>query len=175
MGIKEPTPQRPSLAGPEPQVPELVGPTTERRVKLLLIIPIFVAIGMVVWLETDLYDGLRVFVLAQSFIVAALYVRVLARAIVRANRTSRSGQSPIVSEITRGHVCLVLGILVLLYEETARVVMRVGQEHFNWRTPLLQAALWLLFLGWLWMERRRWRSGLPLPRSDLKDGPRRST
>jgi hypothetical protein len=175
MGLAEPPPQRPSLAGPEPQEPELVGPTTERRVKFILVVPIFVAFGMAVWLETDLYDGLRVFVLAQAFIVAALYVRVLARAVVRAVHANRSGQPQIVSEITRGHACLVLGILVLLYEETARVVIRVGQDHFNWRTPLLQLALWLLFLGWLWMERRRWRSGLPVGNTTTKGGPRRST
>lgn len=128
-------------------------------------------IGVLV--EDNLRDALRVFVLAQAAVICGLYVQALWSVILRVRERS---PDKLTNEIRRGHMCMLLAIFVLLSEEIYRVYDRIGEDHFNWRTPLLQLALWLLLLGWLWLERRRWRSDTPLldptPREEARDRAR---
>jgi hypothetical protein len=119
----------------------------------------------------NLRDALRVFVLAQAAVICGLYLQVLVNV---AGRVMERSSDRLTNEIRRGHMCTLLAIFVLLSEEIWRVVGRLGEDHFNWRTPLLQLALWLLLLGWLWMERRRWRTDAsllepkPTPREEAR-------
>jgi hypothetical protein len=119
----------------------------------------------------NLRDALRVFVLAQAAVICGLYLQVLVNVV---GRVMERSSDRLTNEIRRGHMCTLLAIFVLLSEEIWRVVGRLGEDHFNWRTPLLQLALWLLRLGWLWMERRRWRTDAsllepkPTPREEAR-------
>lgn len=166
--------------------PQLMGVRGERRGperqtnepnKVIRALMVALPAGAILWsatLETHLYDRIRIFVLAQAAVVVMLYVQALYSVILR---VSRPGPDRSTNEIRRGHLCLLLAIFVLLAEEIVRVAQRLGQDHLNWRTPLLQIALLLLFLGWLWLERRRWRTDdellRPTPREEARGRARR--
>jgi hypothetical protein len=133
--------------------------------------------GAILWsvtLESHLYDRIRIFVLAQAAVVVLLYIQALYSVI---KRVSKPGPDRSTNEIRRGHMCLLMAIFVLLSEEIYRVAKRIGQDHLNWRTPLLQIALLLLFLAWLWLERRRWRADgdllRPTPKEEARGRARR--
>lgn len=119
--------------------------------------------------EDNLRDALRIFVLSQAAVICGLYLQALWSVILRVRERS---PDQLTNEIRRGHMCMLLAIFVLLSEEIYRVYERIGQDRFNWRTPLLQVALWLLLLGWLWLERRRWHSDTtllePTPREEAR-------
>lgn len=140
---------------------------------MLVTIPLL-AILVAVTLESNLRDGLRIFVLSQSAVIFVIYLQAMWSVTLRVAERS---PDKLTNEIRRGHLCLLLAVFVLLSEEIYQVYNRIGEDHLNWRTPILQAALWLLFLAWLWLERRRWRTDTsllkPTPKEEARGRARR--
>jgi hypothetical protein len=134
--------------------PERRSQPFSQRVRIVLLAALVGGVFAAVSLDANLRDGLRIFVLAQAVIVTGLYAQAVYNV---ARRVRHPGPDKVTNEIRRGHLCMLLAIFVLLFEEILRVVHRIGEPIVNWRTPLLQLALWLLFLGWLWLERREWQ------------------
>jgi hypothetical protein len=139
------------------------------RVRIILVASLLGAIFAAVSLDANPRDGLRIFVLAQAAIVLGLYSQALYNVIMRVRHP---GSDKVTNEVRRGHLCMLLAIFVLLIEEILRVIQRIGKPVINWRTPLLQLALWLLFLGWLWLERREWQPESPILRPTPKEEAR---
>jgi hypothetical protein len=144
------------------------------RVRIILVASLLGAIFAAVSLDANLRDGLRIFVLSQAAVVVLLYAQALWNVLMR---VAHPGSDRSTNEIRRGHLCQILAIFVLLSEEIVRVVHRIGEGMLNWRTPLLQLALLLLFFAWLWLERRSWRTDdsvlEPTPKAALRDRARR--
>lgn len=153
--------------------PERRDPFMNQPTRVLLVAVPLAGIFAAVSLVTDVRDGLRVFVLAQATVIVVLYAQALWNVVDRVRRPSHDKAA---NEIRRGHMCLLLAIFVLLSEEILRVIARIGEGILNWRTPLLQVALLLLFFAWLWLERRSWRTDevmlKPTPRQEGLDRAR---
>jgi hypothetical protein len=154
--------------------PERRGSFIDSYTRVLLIALPLAAIFISVSIEANLRDGLRIFVLSQAAVVVLLYAQALWNVLMR---VAHPGSDRSTNEIRRGHLCQILAIFVLLSEEIVRVVHRIGEGMLNWRTPLLQLALLLLFFAWLWLERRSWRTDdsvlEPTPKAALRDRARR--
>jgi hypothetical protein len=98
------------------------------------------------------YDVLRAVVLGQAVVIVVLY----GYGALRCMRSAATAADGWERTAWRGRAAILLGVLVLLCDEVVRVALRLGNSHFNWRTPTVQVALWLLLVAWRWAIRRFW-------------------
>lgn len=108
------------------------------------------------------YDALRSFVLVQASAVFCLTSYTMGWVVVRMRKARKAGTSivpdPGARAVILGSMARNLGILILLFGGALNLVGRLNNTHLDYRTPLFQLAMLLLFYGWALIDRRVYRT-----------------
>lgn len=96
-------------------------------------------------------DIFRFVVLAQTIIVAAMYSWAGAKAWWSMRRYED------LRFLRYGRMLRDIGIIVLLGDAMLDTISRLGHDHVNYKTPLLQLVLIVLIVAWHLVDRREYR------------------
>lgn len=108
--------------------------------------------------QAKYYDALRSFVIAQAVVVLCLMFYTIiwvARRMSSANPATKPDTAA--RKVVLGGLTRNFGVLILIFMGLLAVIGRLGNTHLDYKTPLFQFSLLLLFYAWALIDRRIYR------------------